>query len=156
LRVVDDKVCTSHRTRDVQLGWRRTSDHVCPERYADTVGRTGRGDKKGSTPLPIWTAAIPTPPAAANTSSHSPVCQEVLRIFVNDGFSMRTGLQFCATYKRLVTRRVCYIEPCTVYLYQLSIRRISRALMGTYQHPARTKGYPVEASHHLASQRLAR
>ena len=57
---------------------------MCPERYADSrvqnYPTSDKGEEKGSIPLPIWTAAIPTPPAAANTSNHSPVWQEVLRI----------------------------------------------------------------------------
>jgi hypothetical protein len=90
LCIVDDKVCTSLRTCDIQLGRRGTRNHVRAERCADaglgwSESRTG---EIGNTPLPIWTAAIPTPPAAANTSSHSPVEQEVLRIFVNYGFAV--------------------------------------------------------------------
>lgn len=38
LCIVDDKVCTPHRTCDVQLGRGGTCDHVRTERYADTTG----------------------------------------------------------------------------------------------------------------------
>lgn len=107
-----------------------------------------------STPLPIWTAAIPTPPAAANTISHSPSQQEFLRIFVNYKFQglIRTSLQLRATYKRLITRRVRYGEPCIIQLFSHLLEIMG---FGTYRRPGRTKGHLVEAVPDVVSQRFA-
>jgi hypothetical protein len=111
-----------------------------------------------STPLPIWTAAIPTPPAAANTSSHSPAQQEVLRIFVNYGFKVYAH--------RLAASRdpqAPHNSSCTLWkaLYSIVIlSSISHLLeimgsFGTYRRPGRTKAHLVEAVPDVTSQRFA-
>jgi hypothetical protein len=107
-----------------------------------------------STPLPIWMAAIPTPPAAANTSNHSPAQQEFFEDLcqLKSQGVMRTGLQLRATHKRLVTRRIRYGEPCMSLISHLP--EITGSF-GTYLRPGRTKAHLVEAVPDVASQRFA-
>jgi hypothetical protein len=111
-----------------------------------------------STPLPIWTAAIPTPPAAASTSSHSPAQQEVLRIFVN------TDLK-CYAHRLVASRdlQAPRNSSCTLWraLYNIVILSSIDHLLeimgsfGTHRRPGRTKAHLVEAVPDVASQRFA-
>jgi hypothetical protein len=88
--IVDYNVCAARQASNLKLAWGCCSDNAGAQCFS---GLKFKGRKVRSNwmmmcpPLAIWIAAIPTPPAAANTRTHSPIQIQQGR----DSFGERMG-----------------------------------------------------------------